>query len=90
MGSPRKEKFVRKYMDEMNVPFVMGVGGSFDVVAGKVSRAPQWMQNAGMEWSYRLLQEPGRMWKRYLVTNTRFGIELMNRMITSRLGMANG
>ena len=50
----------------------MGVGGSFDVVAGKVKRAPLWMQKAGLEWFYRLIQEPRRMWKRYLYTNTLF------------------
>ena len=50
----------------------MGVGGSFDVVSGKVKRAPLWMQNSGMEWFYRFIQEPKRMWKRYLVGNTKF------------------
>ena len=50
----------------------MGVGGSFDVVSGLVKRAPLWMQNTGLEWLYRLLQEPQRMWKRYLVGNTKF------------------
>jgi N-acetylglucosaminyldiphosphoundecaprenol N-acetyl-beta-D-mannosaminyltransferase len=51
---------------------VMGVGGSFDVVAGKVSRAPRWMQRVGLEWSWRLIQEPRKMWRRYLFTNTSF------------------
>ena len=50
----------------------MGVGGSFDVVAGEVSRAPLWMQKYGLEWLYRLLQEPRRMWRRYLYTNSIF------------------
>ena len=50
----------------------MGVGGSFDVVAGFVKRAPLWMQKAGLEWFYRLIQEPRRMWKRYLVGNSKF------------------
>ena len=50
----------------------MGVGGSFDVVSGKIERAPVWMQNAGLEWFYRFLQEPRRMWKRYLYTNSMF------------------
>ena len=50
----------------------MGVGGSFDVMAGKVGRAPKLVQRAGMEWAWRLGQEPRRMWKRYLVGNTRF------------------
>src|SRR5690554_4490274 len=72
MSSPKKEIFVNKYKQLMNVPFVMGVGGSFDVVAGVTKRAPLWMQNVGLEWFYRLIQEPTRMWKRYLVGNTKF------------------
>ncbi len=71
-GSPKKEKFVRSYLYRMNVPVVHGVGGSFDVVAGVTKRAPVWMQNSGLEWFYRLLQEPDRMWKRYLFTNAEF------------------
>ncbi|MCK4605263.1 MAG: WecB/TagA/CpsF family glycosyltransferase, partial [Deltaproteobacteria bacterium] len=54
------------------VKFVMGVGGTFDVMAGITKRAPVWMQNAGLEWLYRVIQEPRRMWKRYLVTNSKF------------------
>ena len=50
----------------------MGVGGTFDVVSGKVKRAPLWMQKNGLEWFFRVLQEPRRMWKRYLITNTKF------------------
>lgn len=72
MSSPQKEIFVNKYKKLMNVPFVMGVGGSFDVVAGKTKRAPLWMQKAGLEWFYRFIQEPRRMWKRYLVGNSKF------------------
>ncbi|MDM8159937.1 WecB/TagA/CpsF family glycosyltransferase [Labilibaculum sp. K2S] len=72
ISSPTKEIFLNTYKDQLKVPFVMGVGGSFDVVAGKVKRAPLWMQNSGLEWFYRFLQEPGRMWKRYLTTNSLF------------------
>lgn len=72
ISSPTKEIFLNKYKHIIDIPFIMGVGGSFDVVAGKVSRAPLWMQNAGLEWFYRFLQEPRRMWKRYLVTNSLF------------------
>jgi N-acetylglucosaminyldiphosphoundecaprenol N-acetyl-beta-D-mannosaminyltransferase len=54
----------------MNVPFTFGVGGVFDIIAGKTKRAPLWMQRIGLEWFYRLIQEPKRMWKRYLFTNT--------------------
>lgn len=72
ISSPIKEIFLNEFKDLLKVPFIMGVGGSFDVVAGKVKRAPRWMQKCGLEWFYRVLQEPGRMWKRYLVTNTAF------------------
>lgn len=70
--SPRKENFINKWKNELNVNFVMGVGGTFDVVAGKVKRSPKWMQNLGLEWLYRVIQEPRRMWKRYLITNSTF------------------
>jgi len=70
--SPKKENFINRWRDNLGVNFVMGVGGTFDVVAGKVKRAPLWMQRWGLEWFFRVLQEPGRMWKRYLVTNSRF------------------
>ena len=62
----------------------MGVGGSFDVVAGLVKRAPLWMQRSGLEWLYRIIQEPGRMWKRYLVTNTLFIYYLIKEIINRK------
>jgi N-acetylglucosaminyldiphosphoundecaprenol N-acetyl-beta-D-mannosaminyltransferase len=70
--SPKKEQFLARWSDRIKVPICHGVGGSFDVYAGKVKRAPLSWQRCGMEWLYRLLQEPGRMWKRYLVTNSLF------------------
>ena len=73
MPSPRKENFMYAYRDVLSeVMFNMGVGGSFDVIAGVTRRAPLWMQRTGLEWFYRFLQEPRRMWKRYLVGNSRF------------------
>lgn len=72
MTSPKKENFLRAWREYMNVPVCHGVGGSFDVVAGVTKRAPMWMQRVGLEWFYRVIQEPRRMWKRYLVTNTNF------------------
>lgn len=77
MSSPKKENFIKKYHQAMNVPFVMGVGGSFDVIAEYVKRAPAWMQTVGLEWLYRLCQEPRRMWKRYLITNSIFAAMLL-------------
>jgi len=71
--SPKKEIFLNKYKYQLkNINFIMGVGGSFDVISGKTSRAPLWMQNIGMEWFFRFVQEPRRMWKRYLVGNSKF------------------
>ena len=59
----------------------MGVGGTFDIVAGKIKRAPVWMQNIGLEWVYRIIQEPKRMWKRYLVTNTKYLLILIKEKL---------
>lgn len=67
ISSPKKEMFLGKWKTKLGVPFMMGVGGSFDVAAGLVKRAPRWMQKMGLEWLYRLMQEPARMWRRYLV-----------------------
>jgi N-acetylglucosaminyldiphosphoundecaprenol N-acetyl-beta-D-mannosaminyltransferase len=72
MTSPKKERFLAKWMDYMDVPVCHGVGGSFDVYAGKVERAPESWQKLGLEWLYRVKQEPGRLWKRYLFTNLSF------------------
>ena len=70
--SPKKEQFMARWNKTMRVPVVHGVGGSFDVLAGKVQRAPLIWQKYGMEWLYRVKQEPGRLWQRYLVTNVLF------------------
>ena len=71
--SPIKENFLYRHREILkDVNLIMGVGGSFDVVSGKTKRAPEWMQNAGLEWFYRFAQEPKRMWKRYLVGNSKF------------------
>ncbi len=84
ISSPTKEIFLNTYKDIIDTSFIMGVGGSFDVVAGKVSRAPVWMQNAGLEWFYRFLQEPRRMWKRYLVTNSLFIYYMLKEKIVGK------
>ena len=73
-GTPKKELWVKKYLQAMQTPVVHGVGGSFDVLAGVIPRAPRWMQRYGLEWFFRLLQEPRRMWRRYLYTNSQFAL----------------
>ncbi len=69
MPTPRKERFMAAHRANLDVPFVMGVGGGIDILAGHVRRAPEIWQRNGMEWLYRILQEPRRMWWRYLSTN---------------------
>jgi len=72
VGSPKQELFLHKWKKELQVPFVMGVGGSFDVTAGVLKRAPRWMQDSGLEWLFRLAQEPRRLWRRYLIEDMAF------------------
>lgn len=83
MTSPKKENFMGQWDETMQVPIVHGVGGSFDVYAGKVERAPESWQRLGLEWLYRVKQEPGRLWKRYLTTNSKF-IWLVLRQLTGK------
>ncbi|MCA9986745.1 MAG: WecB/TagA/CpsF family glycosyltransferase [Anaerolineales bacterium] len=65
-GNPKQEKWIGMYGRELGVPVMIGVGGTLDFIAGKTRRAPEWMQKTGLEWVYRLVQEPGRLWKRYV------------------------
>jgi N-acetylglucosaminyldiphosphoundecaprenol N-acetyl-beta-D-mannosaminyltransferase len=71
-GTPKQEKWLVRFRDELRVPVAMGVGSSFDYLAGRLKRAPMWMQRAGIEWTYRLMQEPRRLWKRYLLEDPPF------------------
>jgi N-acetylglucosaminyldiphosphoundecaprenol N-acetyl-beta-D-mannosaminyltransferase len=86
IASPMKERFIERWKSKLGVGFAMGVGGTFDVISGKVKRAPKWMQRAGLEWLFRVAQEPRRMWKRYLFTNSRFAWMLMRELVRKRLG----
>ena len=79
--SPKKENFINKWKKVLNVNCVMGVGGTFDIVSGKAKRAPTWMQKNGFEWIFRIIQEPKRMWKRYLVTNSIYLYLLMKNKL---------
>jgi N-acetylglucosaminyldiphosphoundecaprenol N-acetyl-beta-D-mannosaminyltransferase len=72
LGCPKQEIWICEHSDRLNVPVLLGVGQAFDILAGVKSRAPKWMQNSGLEWLYRLLLEPRRVWKRYLLYNPWF------------------
>jgi N-acetylglucosaminyldiphosphoundecaprenol N-acetyl-beta-D-mannosaminyltransferase len=81
MSSPRKEYWLGQYGHRLGAPFVMGVGGSVDVLAGHVRRAPVVLQRLGLEWIFRLAQEPRRLFGRYLSTNTRFVIYVLRELV---------
>ncbi len=87
MPTPHKERFLHRYRSMMGVPFIMGVGG-LDVLAGYVDRAPAVFQRAGLEWLYRVYQEPRRMWWRYATTNAVYagllGTALLRRALPAR------
>lgn len=70
-GCPRQEKWVANHIGKIHAP-MMAVGAAFDFMAGNIKHAPQWMKNAGLEWFHRLIQDPKKLWKRYLTTNSHF------------------
>ena len=85
LPSPKKEIFVLEHRRELRVSFTVGVGGMFDILAGKVKRAPPWAQRTGFEWAFRVAQEPRRLLGRYLSTNTRFVLRVTGPILRERL-----
>ena len=83
-GAPKQEKWIAANKDLLSVPVSIGVGGSFEMAGGVVKRAPLWMQQAGLEWAYRFLQEPTRLWHRYFVRDLRFLVRLAIRTLAAR------
>jgi N-acetylglucosaminyldiphosphoundecaprenol N-acetyl-beta-D-mannosaminyltransferase len=86
LGTPQKELFQARHRDALGIPFTMGVGGSFEVLAGMRKRAPRWAQRSGLEWAFRLVQEPRRLAGRYVVGNTRFVFLVGREVLRTRLG----
>ncbi len=81
LGAPKQEFWIYEHGLKLSVPLSMGVGGSFEMVAGVVRRAPVWAQNFGCEWLYRLCREPRRMWRRYLIGNLEFAAIVVRQRI---------
>ncbi len=86
MPSPFKETWSERHRESLNVPVIMGVGGSFDVLAGFIQRAPALVQSIGMEWLWRLGKEPRKLWKRYLTLNSEFLWRGGKEILARRLG----
>jgi N-acetylglucosaminyldiphosphoundecaprenol N-acetyl-beta-D-mannosaminyltransferase len=84
IGVPKQEKWMAAMRDRLRAPVLIGVGAAFDFHAGLVSQAPRWMQSIGLEWVYRLTQEPGRLWRRYLRYNPRFVAGFLRQWLAHR------
>jgi N-acetylglucosaminyldiphosphoundecaprenol N-acetyl-beta-D-mannosaminyltransferase len=85
LGAPKQEFFIDQYVRPLRVPIAVGIGGSFEILSGGQIRAPKWMQSAGLEWLFRLRQEPRRLWKRYLIGNAEFVMGLVKWWVTDQL-----
>ena len=91
LGAPKQEYWMHRYARTLGVPVSMGVGGSFEMVGGAVRRAPAWIRNLGCEWLHRLLSEPNRMWRRYLIGNLQFVfIVLLQKSISTTPELKSG
>jgi len=89
-GAPKQEKWIAANKDLLSVPVSIGVGGSFEMAGGVVKRAPAWMQDCGLEWAYRFLQEPTRLWHRYFVRDLPFLIKIVGRTLAERRAQQAG
>jgi len=72
LGAPKQERWMHEHRAKLNVPVLVGVGAAFDILSGRRRQAPQWMREHGFEWLFRLLQEPRRLWRRYLIDGAQF------------------
>ena len=86
IGVPKQEKWMAAMRDRLRAPVLVGVGAAFDFHAGLVPQAPSWMQSAGLEWAFRLAQEPRRLWRRYLRYNPRFVAGFARQLLRDRRG----
>ena len=84
IGVPKQEKWMVRMRDRLEVPVMCAVGAAFDFNAGRVSQAPRWMQERGLEWTYRIAQEPRRLLPRYLYTNPRFMLAFARQYLAER------
>ena len=84
IGVPKQEKWMARMREKLDVPVMCGVGAAFDFLGGRVSQAPEWMQKRGLEWTYRIAQEPRRLLPRYVYHNPRFMASFGRQLVTER------
>ena len=83
LSTPKQERFMADQIDRLDVKLMIGVGAGFDIHSGRRRDAPEWVKNAGLQWVHRILQEPNRLWKRYLVNNPKF-VWMMTRQLLGK------
>lgn len=83
LGCPKQERWMYEHRDSLQSPVMVGVGQAFNIVAGTLKQAPRWMRERGLEWLFRLLLEPGRLWRRYLVHNTMFVLKVAIELLSN-------
>lgn len=86
LGAPKQEKWILRHKARLGVPVSVGVGGTFEMAAGLVRRAPRWVQRSGMEWAYRLMQDPARLWRRYLCNDLPYLMRVLGGTVKGRVG----
>ncbi|NND12684.1 MAG: WecB/TagA/CpsF family glycosyltransferase, partial [Acidimicrobiia bacterium] len=79
LSTPKQERWMAAHRDQLAAPALLGVGAAFDMHAGQLSQAPAWMQQRGLEWLYRVIKEPKRLWRRYFKNNPRFVMRILRR-----------
>ena len=85
-GAPKQDRFIFRHLDDLDAPVAIGVGGAFDVLSGSIRRAPRWMQSIGLEWVWRFLMEPARLWRRYFIDDIAFLGSLVATSVRDRRG----
>jgi N-acetylglucosaminyldiphosphoundecaprenol N-acetyl-beta-D-mannosaminyltransferase len=86
IGAPRQEKWMASHLGRLNAHVMIGVGAAFDFLSGAKRQAPRWIQRSGLEWLFRLITEPRRLWRRYLIGNTLFVWLILKEYISEKMG----
>jgi len=89
LGSPKQDYWMHNHREKLNMPVMIGVGAAFDFIAGTKKQAPRWMRKVGLEWFFRLCSEPKRLWKRYIIGNSRFIFLILRSWFRSKLKKVN-
>jgi N-acetylglucosaminyldiphosphoundecaprenol N-acetyl-beta-D-mannosaminyltransferase len=81
LSTPKQERFMAEYLPKLDTKVMVGVGAAFDIHTGRAQDSPDWVKNAGMQWFHRLLQDPSRLWKRYLINNPIFVFKMTSQLL---------